>query len=424
MGLKRNPITVKEAVERVMAHCTFLGHEKVVLEHAYGRVLAEPIIATNDVPPFNRSAYDGYAIRSQDTIDASRENPVLLNVLGTVAAGKVASQALGEKEAYRIMTGAILPEGADAIVMLEHTEQMERGILVKQAYQPGDNVSHQGEDAKRGETLITAGKTIHPGTIALLATFGYHEVTVGKKPRVSVISTGTELLRVDAELEPGKIRDSNGPMLMAQLKRLGIQAQSLGLTADQPEAMNTLLEQALATSDVVVTTGGVSVGDFDYLPEMYRRLGARVLFNKVKMRPGSVTTVATVNDKLLFGLSGNPSACFTGFELFVRPALMKMQGSTAPYLPRMRAVLGEDFPQANPFTRFVRALWYMTEAGPVAVSAGFNKSNAIASIARGNCIIVLPSGSNGYKKGEKVDILLLGQDQGIANWDLNEQFVG
>src|SRR5699024_7085370 len=170
-----------------------------------------------------------------------------------------------------------------------------------------------GEDAQVGDVLIEAGATIHPGTIALLATFGYANVQVSKKPKVSVISTGTELLDVTEELEPGKIRNSNGPMLSGQLERMGVPHESLGMMEDDLDACIEIVKKALDTSDIVITTGGVSVGDFDYLPEIYKRLGAKVLFNKVMMRPGSVTTVAVLGNKLLFGLSGNPSACFTGF---------------------------------------------------------------------------------------------------------------
>src|SRR5699024_6934494 len=159
-------------------------------------------------------------------------------------------------------------------------------------------------------------------------------------------------------------------------------------------------------------------GDYDYLPAIYERLGAKILFNKVAMRPGSVTTVAELNGKLLFGLSGNPSACFTGFELFTRPAILGMMGGTNPYMPRMKAILGEDFKKPNPFTRFVRASWEFTPTGVIAVPAGFNKSSAVSSIARGNCIIVLPSGTRGFSTGDEVDILLLGSELGVSEWTL------
>ncbi len=409
---------MNKAIQLVVDYSKRTATESVNLIKAHGRILAEPIVAKHDVPPFDRSAYDGFAIRAEDTVQATEATPVEFRVVGEIGAGYLGDKPIEENESYRIMTGAMIPENADAVVMLEDTKETAEGFTLTKSLQTNDNISHRGEDAGVGEELIGMGSVIHPGTIALLATFGYAKVTVAKPPFVSIVSTGTELLDVTDELQPGKIRNSNGPMLMAQLKRMGIPFQSLGMMEDDLDACTHIVEKALNTSDIVMTTGGVSVGDFDYLPEIYRRLGAKVLFNKVSMRPGSVTTVAVLDEKLLFGLSGNPSACFTGFELFARPAILTMMGCNQPYLPRMKAMLGEDFPKQNPFTRFVRAIWSMESNKPVVVPAGFNKSNAVSSIARGNGIIVLPKGSQGYLKGDEVDVLLLGQEQGVENWEL------
>ena len=414
----RKPIPVADAVRQVMEHAASIESEMVSLEDAYGRVLAEPIIAKHDVPPFDRSPYDGFAIRSLDSIGATGNNRVSFSVVGEIGAGHVGEKPIGEKEAYRIMTGAQIPENADAVVMLEQTVETDGGFTLRKPFEAGENISYKGEDAKEGELLIEAGSLIHPGTVALLATFGYAEVKVAKRPVAGILSTGTELLDVSEELVPGKIRNSNGPMIRAQLKRMGIDCRSYGMMADDLDACTAVVEKAIADTDLLITTGGVSVGDYDYLPAIYERLGAKVLFNKVAMRPGSVTTVAVLGDKLLFGLSGNPSACFTGFELFTRPAILAMMGGTAPYMPRMAAKLGEDFTKPNPFTRFIRATWQLTADGVVAVPAGFNKSNAVSSIARGNCLIVLPSGTRGFTEGDKVDILLLGSEQGVSEWTL------
>ncbi|WP_203247520.1 molybdopterin molybdotransferase MoeA [Sporosarcina beigongshangi] len=414
----RKPIPVAEAVRLVMEHIHILGTEMVPLEHTYGRILAQPIIARHDVPSFNRSPYDGFAVRAQDTAGASGDNRVAFDVIGEIGAGYVAERAIGEREAYRIMTGAPIPDNADAVVMLEQTVEQADGFTLRKAFTSGENISFKGEDAKEGEPLIEAGTVIHPGTIALLATFGYAHVEVAKRPTVGILSTGTELLGVDEQLVPGKIRNSNGPMIAAQLDRMGIRYQSYGMQVDDLDACTAIVEQALTETDILITTGGVSVGDYDYLPAIYERLGAKVLFNKVAMRPGSVTTVAVLGNRLLFGLSGNPSACFTGFELFARPAIIGMMGGTAPYMPRMTAKLGEDYLKPNPFTRFVRAIWDMTPEGIVAVPAGFNKSNAVSSIARGNCLIVLPGGTRGFTAGMQVDVLLLGAEQGVGEWTL------
>ena len=414
----RKPIPVVEAVRLVMDYAQTIGTEKVPLEDTYGRILAEPIIAKHDVPPFDRSPYDGFAVCAEDTIGASGDNRVSFNVIGEIGAGHVADREIGKGEAYRIMTGAPIPINANAVVMLEQTVEQPDAFTLRKPFTSGENISVKGEDAKDGEKLIEEGAFIHPGTIALLATFGYAQVNVAKLPVVGILSTGTELLRVDEELTPGKIRNSNGPMIAAQLARMGINHKSYGMLIDDLDACTETVEKALSETDVLITTGGVSVGDYDYLPAIYERLGARVLFNKVAMRPGSVTTVAVLGNKLLFGLSGNPSACFTGFELFTRPAILQMMGAEKTYMPRMKAILGEDFTKPNPFTRFVRAVWETTEEGVVAVPAGFNKSSAVSSIARGNCMIVLPSGTRGFTIGMEVDVLLLGAEQGVLDWVL------
>ncbi|WP_438318946.1 molybdopterin molybdotransferase MoeA [Sporosarcina sp. FA9] len=414
----RKPIPVAHAVELVMKHAYPLESEEIPLENAYGRILAEPLLAKHDVPPFDRSPYDGYAIRSEDTDGASGDSRVPFHVIGEIGAGHVADRPINKGEAFRIMTGALIPENANAVVMFEQTVETEDAFTIRKPFSKGENISYKGEDAKEGEHLIDAGALIHPGTIALLATFGYALVNVAKQPVVGILSTGTELLNVDEELVPGKIRNSNGPMIMAQLDRMGIDYKSYGMHADDLDSCAQMVEQAIEETDVLITTGGVSVGDYDHLPMIYERLGAKVLFNKVAMRPGSVTTVAVLGEKLLFGLSGNPSACFTGFELFARPAILHMMGADKPYMPRMTAELSEDFQKPNPFTRFVRAIWESTPDGVVARPAGFNKSSAVSSIARGNCIIVLPSGTRGFTAGMKVDILLLGAEQGVADWVL------
>ncbi|WP_142826246.1 molybdopterin molybdotransferase MoeA [Planococcus soli] len=411
---KRTPIAVSAAIKQVLEHAFPLGSEKVDLEDSYGRILAEPIVASTDVPPFNRSPYDGYAIRSADSTGASGENRIAFNVIDHIGAGEVSAKMLNAHEAIRIMTGAQLPDGADAVVMFEQTVETPDAITIRKPFEPLENVSLQGEDVQKGEVVIDSGSFINPGTIALLATFGYSQVLVAKQPVVGILSTGTELLDVGDELVPGKIRNSNGPMIVAQLKRMGFRCKMYGMSIDRLDESFNVVKKAAEETDCLITTGGVSVGDFDFLPAIYKRLGAEVLFNKVAMRPGSVTTVAVANGKYLFGLSGNPSACFTGFELFVRPALLKMMGAGKLFLPHTKAVLGEDFTKANPFTRFIRASYDGETVSP----AGFNKSNAVSSIARGNALIVLPGGTRGFHLGDAVDVLLLGAEEGSGKWQL------
>mgnify|MGYP003561938925 CR=1 FL=1 len=409
---QRKPISVAEAIERVIQHAQLLGEEIVGLYESYGRILTEPIIAVHDVPHFDRSPYDGFAIRSVDSAGATGDNRIKFSVVDYIGAGIVSNKTLTKNEAVRIMTGAPLPSGADAIVMFEQTIESGDSFTIRKTFDALENVSLQGEDVKKGEEIIEVGSLIHPGTVALLATFGYDKVQVAKQPIVGILSTGTELLDVSESLAPGKIRNSNGPMIAAQLARMGISCKMYGLSADNLESSLEIVKRAAKETDCLITTGGVSVGDFDFLPAIYERLGAEVLFNKVAMRPGSVTTVAVANGRYLFGLSGNPSACFTGFELFVRPALLKMMGAEKIYLPQTTAVLAEDFTKANPFSRFIRAVYDGASIRP----AGFNKSNAVSSIARGNALIVLPGGSRGFTVGDKVDVLLLGVEEGTVKW--------
>jgi molybdopterin molybdotransferase len=409
---QRKPISVAEAIDRVIHHAQLLGEETVSLFESYGRILAQPIIAVHDVPHFDRSPYDGFAIRSVDSAGATGGNRIEFSVVDHIGAGIVSNKTLSKNEAVRIMTGAPLPSGADAIVMFEQTIESGDSFTIRKPFEELENVSLQGEDVKEGEEIIEVGSLIHPGTVALLATFGYDKVQVAKQPIVGILSTGTELLDVSEPLASGKIRNSNGPMIAAQLARMGISCKMYGLSADNLESSLEMVKSAAKETDCLITTGGVSVGDFDFLPAIYERLGAEVLFNKVAMRPGSVTTVAVANGRYLFGLSGNPSACFTGFELFVRPALLKMMGADKIYLPQTTAVLAEDFTKANPFSRFIRAVYDGATIRP----AGFNKSNAVSSIARGNALIVLPGGSRGFTIGDKVDVLLLGVEEGTMKW--------
>lgn len=410
---KRNPIKVEEALNRVLQYAKNGQIEYVTIEESYGRFLGEDLVATHDVPFFNRSPYDGYAIRSVDTVAASRNNPIEFKVVGEIGAGSVFEGVVGEKEAVRIMTGAQIPDGADCVIMLELvTECGEKIIQIKRQVKQGENISILGEDTKKGTVLAPKGTYINPGVVALLATFGYKQVPVSAKPKIGIIATGSELLEVDQPLEPGKIRNSNTYMIMSQIKRAGGEPIYFGQFKDDLETCFEQVKNTLDHVDFLITTGGVSVGDYDYLPAIYEMLGAEVLFNKIAMRPGSVTTIAVKDGKLLFGLSGNPSACYVGCELFVKPILRTFLHNQNPVLKRTQAILGQDFPKANPFDRFVRG--YVTFDGSQLLvhPVGLDKSNVVSSLAGANVLLVLPGGTRGFSKGMKVDVLLLEDQEG------------
>lgn len=416
---RRVPITVEEAVRKIMGFANQGVKELVPLELAYGRTLAADLVANHDVPSFDRSPYDGYAIRAEDTIWASRENPIVFEVIGEIGAGSVFHKEVGAFQAVRIMTGAQIPKGCNAVIMLELTRQYEDDgntyMEVKRSFKKGDNISFQGEDARKGTVLAKRGCYINPGISALLATFGYSEVPVAKKPVIGLLATGSELLDVDEPLQAGKIRNSNTHMISSQIRRVGGRVKYFGKFSDDLNTCYEAVKKALSEVDMLITTGGVSVGDYDYLPAIYEKLGASVLFNKVAMRPGSVTTVAQLNEKLLFGLSGNPSACYVGFELFVQPSIRAYMFSEKPHVKREKAILGDDFLKPNPFIRFVRAKLQYNEGQLIAYPSGFDKSSSVSSLVESNIFIVLPGGTRGYKKGMFVDVLLLEDNEG-SEW--------
>ncbi|MDO5660977.1 MAG: molybdopterin molybdotransferase MoeA, partial [Staphylococcus xylosus] len=369
-------------------------------------ILAEDIVATYEIPRFNKSPYDGFALRSKDTEGASGEHRINFTVIDHIGAGSVSEKEVGPFEAVRIMTGAEMPKGADAVVMLEQTVEDEQSFTIRKSFNVNENVSLKGEETQIGDTVLNKGQQINPGAIAVLATYGYTQVKVFDKPSIGVIATGSELLEVGDDLEPGKIRNSNGPMIAALSQKFNLDVASYQIQEDDLKSSIQVVKEAMTKHDIVITTGGVSVGDFDYLPQIYDKINAEVLFNKIAMRPGSVTTVAVAEGKYLFGLSGNPSACFTGFELYVKPAVLHMMGATAIYPQMIQATLMEDLTKANPFTRFVRATATFNGKAMTVVPSGFNKSGAVVAIAHSNAMIMLPSGTRGYQKGYTVDVIL------------------
>lgn len=412
MTLNRTPIQVMEAVNRVVKSTKVLESETVHYLETPGRVLAENLSATNDVPIFTKSAMDGFAVRCKDTEGASGDNRIAFTVVEEVPAGSSSDYVLKKNEAFRIMTGAEIPESADTVVMFEQSKETSSGFTVRKTFKSGENIAFQGEECKKGDVIVGSGTLINPGVTATLATFGYEYVKVFKRPVVGVLSTGSELLDVGDALERGKIRNSNTPMVLAQLKRMNIEGRHYHLETDDFGTILKRVKEMIEEVDAVITTGGVSVGDYDLLPKIYEALDAEVLFNKVAMRPGSVTTVSVLDDTLLFGLSGNPSACYSGFELFCRPAFLSMMHNDKIYAPFIDAVLGEDFKKPNPFTRFIRAEVSYVDGKVLASPSGFNKSNAVTSIAKSNGVIVLPGGTRGFEAGDAVQVMMTDMTSG------------
>lgn len=413
---KRKPIPVEKAVEQIWEFVQQGSIEYISINESDNRRLGERVIAKHPVPSFDKSPYDGFAFRSGDSLNAGRNNPVEFEVVEHIGAGQLPTVELQQGQATRIMTGAKIPDGADCVAMFEVCQTSSRDdksfMTIKRIMKPGQNIIKEGSEVSLGEELIERGTLINPGVKAVLATFGYSKVPVVRKPIVGVIATGTELLDVDEELQPGKIRNSNAYMIDSQITRAGGQCKYFGKLADEFGPSYETIRKALDEVDILITTGGVSVGDYDLMPAIYEKLGAEVLFNKVAMRPGSVTTAAVYENRLLFGLSGNPSACYVGFELFTRPVLRYYLYNERPFLKRIKATLANDFSKPNPFTRFVRS--YVTyEDGKInAKLAGIDKSNVVTSLASTSCLMELPGGSRGFKTGDNVEVLLLDEESG------------
>ncbi|MEB2291798.1 gephyrin-like molybdotransferase Glp [Priestia megaterium] len=416
----RTPISIPEAIEKVMTYKRKGSIERVSITESYGRYLGEDIIADQNVPHFNKSLYDGFAVRAQDCVEVSNEHPVEFEVVGEIGAGSVFEGEVKPFQAVRIMTGAQVPHSCDAVVMLEVTTSYEKDgktyMALSRRASKWEHIALKGEETKKGDVLVSKGTRINPGVTAFLATFGYADVAVVKQPVVGVLTTGSELLDVNEPLEPGKIRNSNSYMALAQIVRSGGIPKYLGKLEDDFDRCYEAVEKALEEVDILLTTGGVSVGDYDYLPAIYEKLGANVLFNKIAMRPGSVTTVAERNGQLLFGLSGNPSACYVGFELFVRPIVRSFLYSPAPHLHKTKAMLNGRFKEPNAFTRMVRGE-ISDEGGKLVVTpVGMDKSGAISSLAAANALIVLPGGEHGYDKGTEVNVLHLENEGTSSLW--------
>jgi len=408
MRFSRQLITVEEALHRLLERLGKQEKEEVHIGEAYGCRLAEDVHATADLPHFDRSPLDGFAVRAVDTASAAPHQPVRLKVVEKIGAGDVPEVALTEGCASRIMTGAMLPPGADAVIMFEQTEQpaaLSQEVGVKRALPPGENVSRRGEETKKGAVIAHAGEQVNAGTLAILATFGYSRVPVVRKPRVGLLSTGRELLDVDQPLSPGKIRNSNAWMLSALIAEAGGIPLFFPSLPDELAMAKQSLAEHLQAADVLVTSGGVSVGDYDVMAALTDEPEAELLFNRIAMRPGSPTTGLLLHGKPIIALSGNPGACFLGFELFVRPALAKLSGARQVQLRTVKARLAVSYTKPCPYPRYLRGR-LAEEGGVLYARPDFNeKAGNVGTIKDSECFIVIPAGGGGKQAGELVEVL-------------------
>jgi molybdopterin molybdotransferase len=391
---------IREAVPRAPATV-------VAVRDALGLVLAADIVAGEQVPPFANTAMDGYAVRAADTVGATDATPVRLHVVGDLPAGHAPTVPVGPGEAIRIMTGAPIPSGADAIVMVEATARDgDDGVRIALEVEPGLHVRAAGGDLDEGDAVFATGTVLGPAHLGVLCSLGLTEVPAYPRARVGVISTGDELMEGPVELAPGQIRDSNRPMLLALVADAGAEPVDLGIGRDDEAAVTAMFRAAAATCDAIVTTGGVSVGDYDVVKAVLEQVGALEWW-QVAIKPAKPFAFGSVDGTPIFGLPGNPVSSHVSFELFARPALRRMMGHTETGRPVVRATAGAALGRRRDGRLHLdRVRVTYEDGGYVVVRSGAQASNVLSGMAMANGLALLPDG-DGVAEGDPVDVMLL-----------------
>ncbi len=414
-------ISVEEARGLLLPACPPLEPRPVPIDPALGCVLAQAVVATEPIPPFTNSAMDGYALRAEDTSPA----PARLRVVGAVMAGHHPEVAVGAGEAIRIMTGAPLPSGADAVCIVERTRmESDATVVVDVAVGVGDNVRYPGEDVACGVEVFAVGTPLSPGHVGVLAGLGLETVLVHPRPRVGVLSTGDELVEGSGPLPPGKIRDSNRHALLAQVRQANFDAVDLGIVPDDEQGLAEALERGAARCDMVVTSGGVSVGDHDMMKVVLDKLsGGTMQWLQVAVKPGKPLAFGSLvsTGTPVVGLPGNPVSALVSFELFARPALRRMAGHRRLGRPVLAGVAEVDLRRRRDGKlHLVRATAVAGVGGTVHVRpSGGQNSHMLRAMAEANCLVLLPDG-DGVAAGEHVELLLLDADRMVPEAGGNE----
>jgi molybdopterin molybdotransferase len=403
--------TIEEARSKVLAEAAPTPVEVCPLAKSLGRVLAEDLVAAHDVPPFDNSAMDGYAVIASDTAGCSQDSPATLLLTDTIAAGHEGSIRISKGEAARIMTGAPLPEGADAVVQLEVTREDGDSVLIFEPAKTGNNVRRAGGDVTTGSTVLRAGAVLGPAEIGMAASLGFSVVPAHRLPRVAVVLTGSELVEVGQPLGPGQIHNSNGYALRALCQQLGLEPDVLGIVADDLAATKALMAKGL-DYDVLLTSGGVSVGAFDFVKEAQAELGVEQLLWGVAMKPGKPLVFGKRGRTLVFGLPGNPVSAMVSFELFVRPALLALMGHRNTGRPLREATIMEDVESLQERVHVVRVRVWRDGPDWKATTTGDQGSGRMRSMVGANGLVFVQAASAGFQAGDQVDVLLLAEPLG------------
>jgi molybdopterin molybdotransferase len=407
-------LSVESARKRILTQFKPVLTETIPLAECGWRVLARDIAANHDLPSFDNSSMDGFAIRAADLENATPSSPVTLQVVGDIPAGTKPTVRLSPNQAARIMTGAQMPDGADAVIPVEDTDFQERqpgtpapnNVQVFKSIESGDFVRPRGQDVRAGQAVLQSGHELRPQDLGLLAMLGVAQIQVHRKPLVALLSSGDELLPVDAPLTPGKIRDSNTYTLSALLERAGTQVQRLGIAADNHQAVKDLLETAASKQvDLILSSAGVSVGAFDFIKDVVASQG-KLNFWRVNMRPGKPLAVGTYQGIPFIGLPGNPVSAFVGFEVFVRPALHRLSGRKSVARPRVRVRLVEQI-NSDGRESYLRAHIFDDNGRLAAKLSGHQGSGNLLSIVEANALLILPAGVKSLAAGNEIDAWLL-----------------
>jgi molybdopterin molybdotransferase len=386
--------TFKEALEVIIGSARFLGTEKVEFLHSLNRVLAEDVFSDVDMPPFDKAAMDGFACRGAD-LGAE------MTIVETIPAGVVPQISLEPGQCSRIMTGAMLPEGADTVIMVEQSKITEYGKVQFTASHSSPNIAYQGEDVKKGDLMLQAGQVIHSSRIAIMAAVGCVSPVVSLKPRVGILSTGNELVEPFEIPGDGMIRNSNAWQLMAQVRNCGAIANYLGIVPDTEEDTEIAISNALSRNDVVIFTGGVSMGDYDFVPAAMEKNNVKILFQRVAVKPGRPTVFGMTDNAWIFGLPGNPVSSFINFEVFVKPLLYHLMGhSWTPFELKLK--------MGAPYTRKKadRLEWVPVDFSPAGevVPVSYHGSAHIHAVSLSKAIMEVPVDIYEFKKGEIVNV--------------------
>ncbi len=399
---ERSSVSVAEARELILAAVPALGRETVGLERATGRVLAEEIRADHTIPPEDNSAMDGYALRAADAATAS----TLLRVVDDLPAGRRSARALGPGEAARIMTGAAIPAGADAVVMVEDTEVLGEQVRVRRPPALAQHIRRAGSDVRPGMLVASPGDLLRAPLIGMLAALGRTQVSVRARPRVAVLATGDELVEPDRLRDDGRIASSNSYALAASLREIGAEPVYLGIAPDEPDEIAARFRAALAC-DAVISTGGVSVGDRDWIKQVLAGLGGQMRLWRIRMKPGAPLAFVTVGERPVFGLPGNPVSTLVTFEQFVRPFLLCMMGHTRVYRPVEQAILDETYEKPAGRAHFVRVTLERRAGVLHARPTGEQTSNILLSMVRADALAFVAEEVTRVPAGERVPVQLL-----------------